>query len=1167
LLKKILFLLLLLYSVVGFFVLPWVAKSQIVKLVAQETNAKLRVESIYFNPFLFKLKFHNLQLTNTEDKPLIGFKTFSVDLELYSLFTGNIHIKNILLQKPELFVVLSKEKKLNLLGILKESPKKKKSSKAMKLPRILIDKIRLLEGNVEYEDYTKNEKFAFDFHNIHFSVENIDTKNIDSNKTHLNFYTGLGDGGRLEIQTQIKSLTPLLLDGHLSLQANKLYTPWKYVKDMLNLEVADGKVSLKAHFHFNADDFNATVADSINMNIDKLRIVPQKGYRDIVTLHNFAIQNASVKPFEHDIHIDTISLENLHVDAKRNKKSQIDFLQYVKLNTEKKATKKLVKTPIEKKPWSISLKELDLKNISANFEDKGVSPQVRTKLNALNIYAKDITLAGEKPFAYRLSLLLNDSFRCQAEGFVQHKVLDINTHVKCENFDFVHYRPYIDKIARDALQVYDVKLRSATASLDTKIHLKEEKKKFLIQVSDTNASVQKLRITKRRSPKTLLAFNACNVSNVSLDVSKKKLTIGKVSLVSPQIHAILNKKGILNFDNLIVPKKSKSKKKKEKPFGVYVKHFALYNAKVDFKDATLSPSLTNTIDKINLHLYNVNAKRNTWLSYKLSSRVNFKGNIKAKGKLRHTPLKEKGKVQLTQISLKNLTPYIQKKAFIKVADGKLFVDAKTEYGASKTQPDLKVEGKISLKDFFLNDSRDDASVFSINDVNVSAFTFEYNPNRLYIDELALKSFYIDAQIDKNKEMNYLKLLKPSEQNSTQELNASQETNATQFPIKIAKVSIRDGNAKFADFSIPLQFKTDIHSLNGAVYSVSNDANETSYVNIDGEVDKYGSTKLKGSVNSANPKEFMDLNFNFKNLSLHSLSGYSANFAGYEIEQGKLYLDLDYKIKNSQMLGKNKIMIKNMKLGKENPDANVTKLPLGFAIGLLEDSDGVIDIEMPVEGNVDAPDFKYGTLVWKAFGNLIVKAVSAPFRFLGSLLGMDSATLEYVEFEAGRSNITPTQREKLDNIVKILQKRPKVELQITPMYDAAQDKKAIQKKKLVNLVMKKSGITNEKEHQSAMTVDMLESIYMTFGDEKHLKKLQEETQKRDYLQSLIAVCIELQSVSQIDLEDLAQQRATVIENYLVQEKGVEKSKISKEKMQVIENSEENGVKIGLHIEVK
>ena len=518
-----------------------------------------------------------------------------------------------------------------------------------------------------------------------------------------------------------------------------------------------------------------------------------------------------------------------------------------------------------------------------------------------------------------------------------------------------------------------------------------------------------------------------------------------------------------------------------------------------------------------------------------------------------------------------------------IDDGKLSLKAKTYYAVSKKNPDLQVNGSLHLEDLYINDSRDKSSLITLNDLKLKKFTFELSPNRLYIDEMDLNSFYVDAMIDENKQMNFTKLVRVSDMNTSdtnitvvqvksEDINASKEP---AFPVKIFKIKVNAGNAKFADFSIPLKFKTDIHDLNGEIYSVSNSPQETTYIDISGDVDKYGSTKLKGSINSANPKEYTDLDFNFKNLELNAMSGYSASFAGHEIESGKLYLDLGYKIQNSQLLGKNSVIIKKIKLGKETEDENVTVLPLGFVIALLEDSDGIIDINMPIEGNLDEPDFKYGALVWKTFGNLILNAVTSPFRFLGSMMGIDGDDLEYAEFEMGSAVILPTEREKIDNIAKMMLKRPKINLSITPIYDEVGDKKVLQLAKLTKIVMKKSGVTSTQENENAMTADVLEDIYKEYKDDDTLDKMQkklklsfkDEEYERKYFTALVRLCRDIQSVSVVELESLAKTRAQNIINYLKDEKNVNPSRLTLTNPIGVRKKEDKLVKIGLKVEIK
>jgi len=388
-------------------------------------------------------------------------------------------------------------------------------------------------------------------------------------------------------------------------------------------------------------------------------------------------------------------------------------------------------------------------------------------------------------------------------------------------------------------------------------------------------------------------------------------------------------------------------------------------------------------------------------------------------------------------------------------------------------------------------------------------------------------------------------------------------------MKIMKINITNGSAKFADLSLPIKFRTNIHTLNGAVYAVSNEPQETSYVDITGEVDEYGSTKLKGSINSSNPKEYTDLSFNFRNLDLSSYSGYSASFAGYKIDSGKLYLDLGYNILNSELLGKNSVMIKSIKLGESIKEDT---LPISFVIALLEDSDGIIDIDMPVEGNVDEPDFKYGALVMKTLGNLIVKAVSSPFRFLGSMMGMDGEALESLDFEPGLATILPPEKEKLDSIAKMMIKRPKISLSIGGQYDTKSDRLALQKQKLASLVVKNS---KNSKNKNSMSVNLLEEIYYKVKDDDKLKlikkslekKYKDETLDRAYLIALTKECVAIQTIDKKELQNLATLRVNLLKEYLVSEKNISANKIKFIDVSAIEEIDSKWVKSKLEVQVE
>lgn len=915
------------------------------------------------------------------------------------------------------------------------------------------------------------------------------------------------------------------------------------------------------------------------MVTNNLRIKSKLKDNDIFSLKNFTIKDVTIKPMDKNIYISDITANKVFINMLRDKRGKIDWLKYLKIDTKSKPKKK------QKKglslPWKIFVKKIALERAVVDFRDKKIKPNVRTKINNLDLYIKNFTLAGNKPLDYKLNMLINNNMRCSSNGDIIQNVLNIESYIKCNGFNIVHYRAYIDAIAKQKLKKYNVRLQRASINFDTNISVKDSNKTIRVLLKNANFDLNKVLVNKKYPSKRLLSFNRFSIKDLYLDTKTKNISINTSYLRNFYLRGERLRNGAINLENLIVLKHSKSIKKKKitqkkvlPSYKIYIKHFGIKASKITFIDKTLRPYTKNKIDRIFFNAYNINSKKYSWLRYRLYMKVNSKGIIKSNGKIRHTPLKQNGTLDIKNLSLKDLNPYIKKKVFLKIDSGYLNLKSKINYSKNKKRADFRANGLLDVEDFFLKDSRNSMSLLSFNTIGLNPFTLELFPNRFYIDELNLNSFYVNALINKKKVLNLISLVKDNKLKQ-KVVNKNKTAQNSKFPIRIMKVNVKDGSAKFADLSIPIPFKSDIHDLNGAIYSISNIADEMSYIDIDGEVNKYGSTKLKGVVDSLNPKRFTDLSFNFKNLALKNVSGYSLTFAGYEIDSGKLSLNLGYKIKNSKLLGKNNIVIKHIKVGNKSKDKNATHLPLGFVISLLEDSNGIIDIDMPVKGDVNKPDFKYGTLIWKAFSNLIFKVVSSPFRFLGSLIGIKGDSLQGVDFEYGKSNILPAQREKLDNIAKIMFKRPKISIAISGSYDKVKDKIALQKQKLISLIIKKSDVKNRDEHISMMNIAILENIYKNAKGNKELNKLKANLHKKytdkeyenKYINILLNKDIKVQNISNKKLISLAKNRLKVITDYLNKEKNIALFRIKLLGVTTVSNSPNKMVRQSIQVKVK
>ena len=299
-------------------------------------------------------------------------------------------------------------------------------------------------------------------------------------------------------------------------------------------------------------------------------------------------------------------------------------------------------------------------------------------------------------------------------------------------------------------------------------------------------------------------------------------------------------------------------------------------------------------------------------------------------------------------------------------------------------------------------------------------------------------------------------------------------------VNLGPINIKNMTLDFEDKNLPIPFKTTISKLTGEVSAVKNRANSTSNLEINGVVDNYGVAKITGIVNPNNIKLLTDVNMKFKNISMKNFTPYTAKFVGRAIKDGKLELDLNYNISESNLKAKNSIIIKKLELGEKIESKDAVSLPLDLAITLLRDSSNTIDLNLPVSGNVDDPEFSIAAIVWKAFVNLITKAITAPFSLIGSLFNFSEDEINSVDFNLKESEITPIQKETLDKIALILNSKKEFAISFSPSFDEKNEKEKIANQRALNIqkylieeksIDKKQVILEQNIKKSSSNIDL------------------------------------------------------------------------------------------------
>ncbi len=260
----------------------------------------------------------------------------------------------------------------------------------------------------------------------------------------------------------------------------------------------------------------------------------------------------------------------------------------------------------------------------------------------------------------------------------------------------------------------------------------------------------------------------------------------------------------------------------------------------------------------------------------------------------------------------------------------------------------------------------------------------------------------------------------------------------------------NGAANFADFWIQPNYAVNLQNMNGNILGLSPDPKSRAKVEFEGTVDKYAPAKISGEINLLSAALYTDLKVKFTGVEMTSVTPYSGRFAGYKIEKGKLSIDVAYLVENRTLQAKQKFVIDQLELGERVESDDAVRLPLKLAVALLKDRNGVIDIDLPMSGSLDDPQFRMGPLIWKAFVGLLTKAATAPFALLGSLFG-GGEEINLIEFDAGTSALDAAAQERLASISKALTERPALQLEVPTTYSPDLDRAAIAQRRLEGLL--------------------------------------------------------------------------------------------------------------------
>ena len=496
-----------------------------------------------------------------------------------------------------------------------------------------------------------------------------------------------------------------------------------------------------------------------------------------------------------------------------------------------------------------------------------------------------------------------------------------------------------------------------------------------------------------------------------------------------------------------------------------------------------------------------------------------------------------------------------------MADGRLLInDIKNKF---------QVSGEVNVKDLAIFESDKTNELLAWKSGRVKHFDYSEvgKDSRLRMDEILLDGLKARVTIYADKSNNFIRMFPPSAKEAmkielTRQIATLQETNGDsntqsdkinqlkttkdqvskgsievqkdgQFNANIKSIAIQNGTVNFTDFSVLPIFKTEINGLRGTVVGISTRPNRYATAAFDGLVGAQGDVKIRGQIAFEDPRRNNDVQLSFRRIPLATINPYYSSVAGYDVVDGILSYDSSYQTKDGKLVGDNRFVINQIQMGDRNPNYKGTFIPMKLITYLLEDKDGVIDLNLKVRGNVDSPEFQISKLLWDAFFTIVENIVKSPFIGIGRLLGIES--LNGIYFSPGSDQLRPSETLKLERIAKGLEKKPKMILKINGAYDASVDALELATTSVNRQIFKRGGFNvspNEPLPKIPLSDDRIQRAIKRLFEEQGIP-LPSSTgiaagpATEKYYDELHQTLIQRVKISEEDLQNLADLRATVV----------------------------------------
>jgi len=909
--------------------------------------------------------------------------------------------------------------------------------------------------------------------------------------------------------------------------------PHKYMKDTYGRELRTGWVLLNPF--------------TLSLDIRDAELLDATGSR-FLAFSAASIDLSASSLWQPGWVLDRVYMRDLFLEAARLAPDQYNFSDLLPADAADPPPAGEAPPPGDGGPLpAITVRDVDLHARSIVLADQAREAPYTSRWDGLHIRMADVSTVLDAQHPFSVEVDAENGGRLQWQGDISVAGGRSSGRWSLENLDLVS----LWRFAQPWL-AFELKDGRLSVAGEYRINWKDAP---AYSVSNGRIGLSTLDIAPRRPeslPDTALSIKALDVDGIALDGAARHVAIASVTLDTLAVATWLedNRASLQDLFAVSLPESPPAGDDAAPPWTVALEKARLRNGRLQWRSAFTDPA------QLDIRPIEASAEHLTWplsgdTRLSLDLAVNDQARIATSGTLALATGTGSLQYALDDLPLAWFNPNLPSPLQATITGGTLGLKGEAalqDFGPTTLALDVKI------REFSARQVDEDIALTGFDLLHLDGVAVDMTQHTLALRKVVLDAYTGRLHIHKDGSINAAAIWKKEVGDEAQQI-AEELTEDKPWHFSLPLIRISDSSVDFMDESLPLQFRTVIGDLEGDVRNVSSDAATAANVDLKGSVDGYAPVALTGEIAPLASPADLDLRLTFDGVDMALLSPYSGTYAGYRIDRGLLDLDLHYSLRNNRLQGDNAVRIEKLKLGEKIASDKAVDIPLELALAILTDSKGVIDLAVPVKGDVTNPKFDLGSVISKAFINLITKAITAPFTLLAGLVATED-DLQRINFSAGSTTLSARNKEKLQELAAALNQRPKLSLVITGRLNLARDRERLQRDALKARLLELGVSAEDIKAKAPDWEDAIAELYAALPDgEQGAEEPDASDQSTQVAQSI--------AISDAQMTELASQRAVAVKLFLATEAGLpaDRAVVGQPSLKESENTF-SGVELGI-----